>query len=128
MRCTLTVVAAVGIGMAATTPSVWSQGSPAATVTGAWAGWVEVAGNYQPVAATLTTGSTPPGRLTNLLTGVSRPVSNVAVEGARVRVTLADPRFPVLVGTMDANNIAGVAEATGGRTGAFRLLRIEIGR
>ena len=40
-----------------------------------------------------------------------------------MRVELSDRRFPVLTGTLDGNTIAGTAEATGGRSGTFRLIR-----
>ena len=94
-----------------------------ATVAGAWAGWLDVSGNFQPFTASFAPGDTPPGALTNLLTGASRPLGSLTLDGQRVRFALADPRFPVLSGTLDGNTITGTAEAAGGRTGTFRLIR-----
>ena len=96
---------------------------PDAAVAGAWAGWLDVGGNYQPLAASFTPNGTPPGTITNLLTGASRPLAALTFDGMRMKAALADPRFPVLTGTIEGNTISGVAEATGGRTGAFRLIR-----
>jgi len=105
-------------------PPVAAQ-SPSATasVEGAWAGWLDVAGNYQPMTVSLAPSETPPGTITNLLSGASRPLGAVVVEGSRVRISLADPRFPVLTGVVEGDAISGLAEATGGRTGTFRLIR-----
>jgi len=100
-----------------------SAQSAAATVAGSWAGWMEVSGNFQPMAASLAPDSSPPGAITNLLFGTSRPLQSLDIDGLRVRIILSDPRFPVLNGTLDDKVIAGTAEATGGRTGTFRLIR-----
>lgn len=70
---------------------------------------------------------TPAGTITNLLSGASRPISGLTIEGTRVRVEQSDPRPPVLIGTLEGNRITGTAEARGGRTGTFRLIRIARG-
>ncbi len=123
MRAVVTHLAVIGIGVANIAPSAAPQNSTPA-VAGAWAGWLEVGSNLQPLTASLAPGANPPGSITTLLTGVSRPLGGVTVDRSQVRITLADPRFPVLAGTLEKNTIAGVAEATGGRKGTFRLMRI----
>jgi uncharacterized protein len=121
MRAVVTLFLVLGAGGALTPPSgAQNRTSP---VVGAWAGWLEVGSNFQPVTVTLSPGVTPPGAMTALLSGVSRPLDSVGVSGSGVQITVADPRFPVLKGTLDRDVISGVAEATGGRRGTFRLMR-----
>src|SRR5687768_9576828 len=117
MRAILTLLAAISFGTGGTPQAVVAQSAPgAAVVAGTWAGWVDVGGNFQPIAASLIPGSTPPGTITNLLTGTSRPLGALTIDGTRVRVEQADPRPPVLIGVLEGNRIDGKAEAAGGRT------------
>jgi hypothetical protein len=62
--------------------------------------------------------------MTALLAGLSRPLATLVVDGAAVQIAVADPRFPVLKGALQRDIITGAVEATGGRTGTFRLVRI----
>jgi uncharacterized protein len=105
-------------------PATPAQDPKPVSIAGAWSGWMDVAGNYQPIRASFTPGKTPPGAITNLMSGLTLPLREVSVDGARVKVEWADPRPPVLTGTAERGSITGKAEASGGRTGTFRLLRI----
>src|SRR5688572_10310358 len=125
MRAILTLLAAISLGTGGSPQAVVAQSAPGtAAVAGIWAGWVDVSGNFQPIVASFTPGNSPPGTITNLLTGTSRPLGALTIDGTRVRVEQADPRPPVLVGMLEGNRIDGKAEATGGRTGTFRLIRM----
>jgi len=105
-------------------PAMPSQDhSTPVAIAGAWSGWMNVAGNYQPIRASFSPEKTPPGVVTNLMTGLSLPLRAVNVDGNNVRVEWVDARPPVLTGTVDRSSITGTAQASGGRTGTFRLLR-----
>ena len=124
MRVVLTLLLVTAFGSAGVSHAVVAQVAPSASaVAGSWAGWMDVAGNFQPFMASFTPGNTPPGKITNLLFGISRPLSALTVDGARVKVEPSDPRAPVLSGTLEGDKITGTAEARGGRTGTFRLIR-----
>jgi pimeloyl-ACP methyl ester carboxylesterase len=123
VRAALIVLMTIALGellLPAAPPQ--EQPTPVA-IAGAWSGWMNVAGNYQPIRASFSPQQTPPGAVTNLMTGLSLPLRAVSVDGASVRVEWVDPRPPVLTGTIEPGSITGTAAASGGRSGTFRLLR-----
>ena len=122
MRTALIVLMTIALGELLL-PATPLQDPAPVSVAGAWAGWMNVAGNYQPIKASFTPEKTPSGAITNLLSGLTLPLRAVSVDGTRVRIEWADPRPPVLTGTVERGSITGTAVASGGRTGTFRLLR-----
>jgi len=104
-------------------PAARQQDPPPLPIAGAWSGWMDVAGNYQPIKASFTPDKTLPGAITNLMSGLTLPLRAVSIDGTRVRIEWADPRPPVLTGTVEPGSITGTAAGSGGRSGTFRLLR-----